>query len=353
MPKSPKSDSRSEIRLAARNVGPGAVRTAERTISRLEKQRRGRSAAAGKELDRLRRDYLKELTVLVGRPGMRELDLLRTRGKLTRAQKIRRSLALLEKSGVAPTEIRELSRPYLVRSRDILSAATGVSDYALPLAGDCDSPWVTYRAPFSGYAWSYSWDRTSGPANPVLNRYLDASTGAIGSSIDVKDTDAGNDDKLSADYYTGLNVWHTPLSSGALEVYLVFEFNSATYSGKIEDEFGFSDITYTQGAAARMLATDVQNPIQTDDQSSGVYGFTEFIWGEDDFWDRQVARPRDYHAYFFRTAANFEQGSTVLLEAGISQMAWFWTNDESVKMSANLDLRLDRIMVRSCQDIFL
>lgn len=353
MPRNPKSDSRLDIHLSRKDVSAGGLRRAEGTVQRLEKSRRGRQAVATRELAAVRRDYLKELKSLVGIRGIRELSAIRTGRKLTRSQKIRRSIAVLEGTGLTREHIRVLSHPFLLRSRDILAEATQATEYEVPHDSPCESPWVTYQPPFSGYVWSYDWHRSSGPANPVLSRYLDTTTGRIGSSIQAKDPDAGDDDDMAVDYYTGLNVWHTPLSTGPLEVYLVFKYVSSKYSGKIRDEFGFSNITYTQGAFARLLASDALNPVQTEEQESSMYGFTDFIWGGDIDWDREGARPRDLHSYFFRTGASFEQGSTVLLEGGVHHMAWFQTNDESITMSSNVDLRLDKIMVRSCRDVFL
>ncbi len=353
MPRSSKSDSRREIHLSKRDVSAGDLRRAKGNIARLDRLRNARHAAATKALAGVRRDYLKELTSLVGIRGIRELSEIRAGRQLMRSQKIRRSIAVLETTGLTREHIRVLSHPFLVRSRDILADATQATEYELLHDGPCESPWVTYQPPFSGYVWSYNWHRSSGPANPVLARYLDTATGRIGSSIQVKDPDAGDDDDLSVDYYTGLNVWHTPLSTGPLEVYLVFKYVSSKYSGKIRDEFGFSDITYTQGAFARLLATDAVNPVQTEEQESSMYGFTDFIWGGDRDWDLEGARPRDLHSYFFRTGASFERGSTVLLEGGIHHMSWFRTNDESITMSSDVDLRLDSIMVRSCRDVFL
>lgn len=281
---------------------------------------------------------------------MRELSAIRnSRAKLRRSQKIRRSLALLNQYGVDRAQILELRQPYLLKTRDLLSQAAEIFPYLNPFDGLCESPWVTHSAPFTGYSWAFNWHRTSNPRNPVLERYLDTSTGRIGSSIETKVSGAGDDDELVAEYYAGLNVWHTPQMTGPLEVYLTFEFTTSNYSGKVSDEFGFSDVTHSQWATARMLASDSQDPIQTEAQESVIYGFTDFLWGEDDSWSRQVANPRDLHSYYFKTAATFQQGSSVLLEAGIRQMTWFQTNDESISTAADLDLRLDQIKVRSCR----
>jgi hypothetical protein len=85
------------------------------------------------------------------------------------------------------------------------------------------SPWVTYFAPYPGYFWSFEWHRSDEPDDPVLDRYLDTGTGHIGSNISVRVSGADDDDSLQADYYTALNVWHTTLATGVLEVYLAFE----------------------------------------------------------------------------------------------------------------------------------
>lgn len=349
MPPKRKSDHRLSVHFGNVDKRPSAERRAQSIVSRVDREHRRRSGVAQRNIDSLSRDNLRKLATLVGPPGMRELTALRKNRKLTRARRIRQSLAVLKQLGVDRNEIRELSEPYLIRARDVLSEFTDGPPRRAPFDGPCENPWVTYTAPFNGYVWSYNWTRTSGPDNPILTRYLDLSTGGIGSFIQVTDSDAGDDDKISSDYYTGLNVWHSPLMTGPLEVYLAFEFVKSPYQGEIEDEFGFSGITYTQGASARLLASDIQNPVQTDVVYNPIYGFTEFIWGEDDFWSREVATPRDMHWYYFKTAATFQQGSTVLLEGGIGHMAWFWTDDESVSMFADLKLRLDRIMVRSCE----
>lgn len=204
-------------------------------------------------------------------------------------------------------------------------------------------------APFSDYSWAYAWDRTSNPSDPVLDRYLDTQTGWIGSAIETRVNGADNYDAVYVEYYTGMNIWHTPLSTGPLEVYVAFEFNTSTYSGKISDEWGFSGILYTHGASATLLAADAVDPVQRETAQSPIYGFTDYVWGEDHWWANQVASPRDRHWYFFRTGATFQQGSSVLLEAGIRHRVWFETNDESISMSADLNLRLDSILVRSCE----
>src|SRR5262249_37081066 len=160
--------------------------------------------------------YQPELSRLIGPRGMRELSAIRSaRSKLTRSQRTRKSLAVLSEHGVDRAHLLDLRRPYLRKVRDLFSEATNIDPARnLPLGG-CDTPWVTYSAPYAGYVWSYKWDRTSNPRIPVLERYLDTATGRIGSRIETQVSGADDDDSLHAEYYTGLNLWHTPLATGA------------------------------------------------------------------------------------------------------------------------------------------
>lgn len=302
-----------------------------------------------RELRSARADYRKELRKVIGASGLRKFDGLRDdRANRKRSERIRRSISVLQEIGIDRSELDDLRRSYLATARDLLPRPD-ISPPQVPIDTPCDSPWVTYQAPYSGYFWSFRWERDADPSDPVLTRYLDRNTGRIGSRIDTKDDDAGDDDWLNVDYYTALNVWHTPLITGPLEVYLAFEFRNSPYSGTVRDEFGLSTILYSQLARARMVASDANDPVQTEMQESLVYNRIEFLWGEDDDWSLRVAKPQDQHWYHFKTAATFQQGSSVLLEAGIRHLTWFETDDESIETSADLDLRLDRIMVRSCR----
>jgi hypothetical protein len=114
----------------------------------------------------------------------------------------------------------------------------------------------------------------------------------------------------------------------------------------VRDEFGFSDATYNQWARARFRVVDPQGPADT--QESRIFNIIDTAWADDASWDSYVAAPGDLHWYYFKTAASFAQGSALLVEAGIRNVTWFLSNDESIDTADDLDLRLERIMVRSC-----
>jgi hypothetical protein len=329
-------------------AGPAAQRRVRATLKNVDREWIRANEALRRQLRSLRAQYREELEDLIGHQAMRDLNAIRGRGaKLSRSQRRRQSLAVLGAVGVDRAQVAALRLPTLAAARDILSG--DVPPIRAPDEGPCASPWVTYSAPYGGYFWSFNWRRSANPDDPALVRYLDPATGRIGSSIATKVSGAGDDDDLEADYYTSLNAWHTPLATGPLEVYLAFEFTASTYSGSVTDESGFSDAIVSQFARARLFTADAQDPIQRETQESLVYNYIDTVWGDDLSWSKYAFKPPDRHWYYFKTAAAFQRGSQVLLEAGIRHLAWFEVNDQSVSTEANLDLRLDRIMVRSCE----
>jgi hypothetical protein len=347
MPREKRSDREFDAQLPP-GAGPAAQRRVQATLKNIDRESIRANDGLRRQLRALRATYRGELEDLLGGQAIRELDAIRRRGaKLSRSQRKRQSQAVLDAVGVDRARIAALRLPSLAAGRDILSGE--VPPVRAPDEGPCTSPWVTYSAPYSGYSWSFNWRRSSNPDNPALTRYLDPTTGRIGSSIATRVSGAGDDDDLEADYYTSLHVWHTPLATGPLEVYLAFEFTGSTYRGKVTDETGFSDAIVSQFARARLFSADAQDPIQRETQESLVYNFIDTVWGDDLSWSTFAFKPRDRHWYYFKTAAAFQRGSHVLLEAGIRHLTWFEVNDQSVSTEAILDLRLDRIMVRSCE----
>ena len=330
-----------------RSGGRAQLSLARRTLVEVNRARAEEAHSVRDELRGLRDEYRDAIAELIGPAGMRRLRKLGSdRSGASRAQIIRRTRTLLRNEGVDQTRLQRIQERYEQEARAIISAFDGPARHR-PLDGGCDGPWVTYSAPFGGYAWAYAWERTANPSNPVLISHLDAQAARVGSSIQAKVSGAGDDDFLSASYYTGLNRWHTALDTGPLEVYLGFEFNASTYSGKVTDEFGFSFAVYHQWAGARLTAVGAQGG--SESQRSRILAFIGVAWGENDSWDYYAEKPRDMHWYHFRTTTSFQQGEAVLLEGGVENMTWFEANDQSIAMADDVNLRLDRIMVRSCR----
>ena len=334
-----------DVRLGVNGATAGTIRRARRGLLTIDRDRRQDAAAIESQLELLRTNYQQSVRELIGAGGMRELrNIPGTNPEATRARIRRATKELLRELGVDSDRLDRIRRTYSEAVRELVAHSDILEPVRMPRK--C-APWITYTAPFGGYSWSFAWSRRANADTPVLTRYLDAATGDIGSSIKLRVGDAGDDDRASADYYTGLNIWHTVQSTGPLEVFLAFEFAASNNSGTVRDEFGFSDATCHQWAGARLLAVDPLG--SSEEQSKRIFRMLDFFWGEDGDWDDFAEYPRDIHMYHFKTAATFQQGRSVLLEAGIENWSWFRANDERVTMADDVHLRLDRIMVRSCR----
>ena len=350
MPRTGKSAHKSGFRMAAGGSKAGKSRRLRSALRKREQQSTRAFGATRRALDALRSEYRKRLAKLLGRAGLRQLDEIRSRAKLSRAQRERRALAVLSTSGVNCCELLDLRGPYLKKARDLLGQFATVADPRPPHADPCGGPVAVYVPPYDGWSWSYFWERSSGPQDPVLDRYLDSATGRVGSRIRTAVTEAGDDDHLYAEYDTGVDVWHTPQRNGPLEVQLTFEFADALIEGKATDDWFWSELTHAQFVQARVVATHLADPSFVDDALHLIDTVSEYEDDGDDTWIKQIAGPFETRSYRFRTAVGFVQGSTVQLHAGVRQATSFHTNDFSVVTNTNIDLKLTRIEVRSCEE---
>ena len=300
-----------------------------------------------RELRTVRREYRRTLAALMGLAGARRYRALRSEmADAPRAQRVRESRALLDQIGFNRVRAERLRKLYLDTARKLLN----LNDVRIPPGvirphTRC-TPWVTYTAPYAGFFWSFAWSRSDEASDPVLTRHLDHITGQIGSAIDTRLSGADDDDAVEAEYYTALHAWHTAQATGPLEGYLAFEFNNSPYSGNVSDEWGFSNATFSQLARARFQVADATGVLST--QNSRIFVYIDTAWGDGTSWNNFVTTPRDLHWYYFKTEASFAQGSALVLEAGVSNSTWYFADDMSIKTSNDLDLRLDRIVVRSC-----
>ena len=337
---------KSDVRLEPVKSLAEVVRRTRGRLLDLDKSAAKENSAQSRKLKALKKEYRRNLAALMGRAGLRRYqDLRRKPSKAARSKRIRESSALLDEIGIDRVRAGRLQKAYLDDARKVIALGDSDAPPPRPRAPSRDSPWVTYSAPYGGYFWSYAWDHSDEASDPVLARHLNPGSGQIGSSIKTQLSGADDDDFLNAEYYTALNVWHTALATGPLEGYLAFEFRASSYSGQVKDEFGLSDATYSQLARAHFRVLDSQGVLDT--QESRIFNVIDTAWSEDASWNNYVAKPGDLHWYHFQTSESFSQGSVLVLEAGIWNMTWFLSDDESITTADDLDLRLDRIQVRS------
>ena len=305
--------------------------------------------ANARRLEALSSAYRKKAAALLGVDSFREFRALKKDLKnATRTKRLRETNAFLNKLAFDRMRLRGLRDEYSEAARSLLDDVVGdLGDVRPPVLPPRCSPWVEHRAPFAGVFDAPTFSKKGDVGAPTFTHSADPLTGLLRSGIRVRVSGAGDDDQMAAEHEAGFTTWHTTLESGRLEGFMVFEFRQqATYQGEISDEWGFSYGLRSQGAAARLRAYSLTEPVET--LESHIFGETEFHWAEDDSWIRGVGNARDMHWFHFRTANSYPQGAPVVLEAGIWNWAWFEVNDMSIDMTNDLDLRLEKIMVRSC-----
>ncbi len=130
-------------------AAPAAQRRVLATLKGLDRESIRANDELRRRLTSLRAQYREELEDLLGKEAVRALDAIRRRGaKLSRSQRKRESLAILDALNVDRAQIAALRSPSLAAARDIL--AGDMPTVRAPDEGPCASPWVTYTAPFGG-----------------------------------------------------------------------------------------------------------------------------------------------------------------------------------------------------------
>src|SRR5215211_5567452 len=112
MPKRGKSAQKSGIRIKSAGSSKASDRVVLKALNRRDKESAAARREIIRELDTIEDDYRHKVSQLIGRPGVLELDSIRSDRTATHSQRKRRSLTVLKNQGVHPAEIVELRRPY-------------------------------------------------------------------------------------------------------------------------------------------------------------------------------------------------------------------------------------------------
>jgi hypothetical protein len=327
----------------AKSIPKSISQKTRNTLIGLHKIEDKRRRTFAHDIKQLNSEYRSDFLKLINPADLNKyLKLKKKLKKQPRGRRLHQLYKLIDKIGIDSVKVTRLRNAYL-KSLQRLLALNEVRNPIPPgLFLDEYSPWVTYEAPFTGSFATCSLSQSGGAKNPSGIQYINKTTGEIHSTLDTQLDDDGS---LSADIYNALNVWHTPLADGRLECYLVFQFLNSTYSGEVKDEWGLSDIVYNQWAYAVLRVLDSSGLL--DSQRSKIFNVIDSIWGEDDFWTSYAAEPFDQHWYHFETAQAMSQGNPVLIEAGIRNVTWFDADNQSIKTSDDIHMRLLKIMVRT------
>ncbi len=303
--------------------------------------------SASRKLAALSTAYRKRVVAAIGVEAFREYRVLKKQlENATRAKRLNTTRKFLDAIPFDRFRLRQLRREYLEAARLLLPDVRADVDGVFEMAPPDASPWVELRAPFNGaFDWT-TYTTQGGVSAPTFTTSANPATGVLRSRIRARVSDAGDDDQMTAEHEAGFTTWHTTLESGRIEGFAVFEFRQrGNHRGEISDEWGFSYGIRSQSAVARLRVYANAGPAETLD--SLIFAETEPHWGDQDSWNHVTGNPRDLHWFYFSTTRTYPQGTPLVLEAGIHNLAWFQVDDMSIDMTNDLDLRLEKIMLRS------
>lgn len=331
--------------MQAHREVPEKIQQAARQATLIHHEKRlAQTKVLTSQLKQLGSEYANELRSIIGGQKLKHLRHIRGSDVDSKLANIGIDIERMTKF-----KAEHMKKARLLREYNRLSTLDTV-DTLLPLPpcqGSSDS-WIVYSPPYPGSFWSYEWNRSDEPDDPVLTRILDQSKGQIGSSIRTRLSGADDDDFVNVDYYTAFKMWHQVRETGYLEAYLALRVSKLNYSRNASDEWGFSSFTLSQFTRPqlRILAPDETWEILV----RLLYNYFEYERKAFPFLE-WVFPANDIHWFYFKSDKIYSAGSWVLLEAALQNIAWFEANDYSITTVNDVDLLLDRVVIRSVSEV--
>ncbi len=213
----------------------------------------------------------------------------------------------------------------------------------------------TYRPPFAGWRWWYSWEKTPVERvnRPSHFRWLNHNSGELGSYTFLRVDDSDEADRSHILYRTAVRLWHRVTNTGTLRIRVRLEAVHDSYWGRIVNEPGHSSV-------------DVEQDLQVYAQlvsPSPIVGATSFSRFYDRFHGRDVGpyrdRNRSDHSWSRSWPSGevtvlidevFERGTWLYVEVGIENFNRFFANDCSVTSGQTLRYIIREVGMSSSGD---
>jgi len=272
-------------------------------------------------------------------------------------QRKERGIALLRKLGVELSALKALNEahrksieqfipPSPMRDGQIVSLILPENvpeDIRLGAtkAGAAAAAWSTYRPPYAGAAWSYSW--SSSGFGVSFDRFLGSNSGLVGSSTELTNGDAGDSDYASVDYRTSVGFWYQMPAAGLLDVWIEGQPAKNRHYISLSNEWGWSDSSVAQRNYLTLKGTagNTSSGVSLAQMSSLTKsGYT------DGYWDNQyLTIGATYWAHLYSDIA-FAAGQWVYVEIGNHNWNYAYANDVSTFSSTDFRWYLKSVWIK-------
>jgi hypothetical protein len=203
------------------------------------------------------------------------------------------------------------------------------------------NPWVEISPPYPGWSWAYTWSRRGG-MDPLLSRWMDSTTGEVGSHERVWDTDASDNSYVHIDYRNRVGVFFEMPVTGLVECYVELQNISSYHQVIHEDEFGFSSGTARVGSR---ITLQVVSPVASNETSAIAFE----VWRSGrDFtdWDYGYTLGSTYWAHLFSDRI-YTTGQSLYILVGSYEYVNETVNDVSYNDQVTYCWFIKRIWLRS------
>jgi hypothetical protein len=254
--------------------------------------------------------------------------------KTSRESLVKKSQEFVATLGVDARKIENTQKSYIKKSSDALKQYLEPKEEAPYVILDVKetpkethNPWTWAFPPYIdewGTQWSYG--TRGGRWN---THYENRNTGQVGTQGHMWLYGADDSDYAYINAMSEIWVWYKMPAAGMVEAWLYLQCIDGTYSGCMEDEWGWSDIDVYQRSRPYM---EVFYPA-----GGRRYGtLLDFHIGECDCcWSGRVsnANPGDFRYSHLFSTQSYAANQWVLIAFGLHDYNYFWVNDESCDLS--------------------
>ncbi|MEA5597797.1 hypothetical protein [Rivularia sp. UHCC 0363] len=356
---------------AIREVPSEAQEQAAKISLDIEQEELREAQSLSKKITSLNADYQKELRLIIGdrnleryyefraplREKINDLEVKATptvKGQAeieeAQSQAVGKSQQFLNEIGFDMVRASKLREGYNARLDEVVSQARGKLEepnyLILPEVMSMEelkaTPWVILDPAYPADSFAYSSNRSDEPDNPVFWRYLNRSSGQLGSYTRNRVSGADDSDYAYVRYQTAMRFWYRIPDTGLTEVFMRLQAIDTAYSGSFNDEWGWSDARCEQMCSAYLR-------VITPGPGAIRYGtILNYVrTGTSANWANQITAPGNERWANLFSTSSYNAGTWLLLEVGTEDWNYFRSNDVSIVSTMNMNWFLKQIYVRS------
>ena len=216
-------------------------------------------------------------------------------------------------------------RPTFLRSKD-------------PRDPDDNHPLRLFTPPYPGGSWEAHLYKTDEPRTPKYVCYLDRISGELGSYTYTRVSGADNSDASFAWVRTGVRLWYQMPVTGRFRLWMHLQAIHDNYWGRLSDECGWSDAKVLLHSRPYVRVTSPT----LNHQVFGNYILYYTRHNNDAYWDRNVNGDGWIQINY---DDEYPANQWISIEAGITDMNSFWSNDVTVRSRMKMKWSIPQILV--------